>query len=255
MKTAMGVLGRPCHGACDVPTRGDLGALLFPLAGHHMQFVAKLSCDEPRPIFVLHCILANILSYVKAELNGFRLSVESNSFAANAANQAAYKGRDMFGSEPQASASVQERSTTRRPVKKRRKGTSRQQHGTSEGGKDALSFTPDDVPLSVRSAVYTSDERALGQVDGLSCVRRLPEGRVMMHVDSSGGVIGYEKVCWRSVAGVACSWQPCVADVPVCTVSTPLSDASGGSSALVHRHVQRRQGVRERQASRGSGGA
>ena len=76
---------------CVIPARCHASA-----PGHHVQYVAKLSCNEPGAVFVLHCILANIFRYVKAELNAFRLCVESNAFAANAAHQTAFQRRITF---------------------------------------------------------------------------------------------------------------------------------------------------------------
>ena len=150
-------------------------------------------------MFVLHCILGNIVAYVKAELVSFSDNLNRGMFVPNRDGQAAYIRRTELSIRPM----TQRSSAHETPTKRRRKGGARKHGGHDD---EAVgSFVPDDVPFSVRAAVYSADERALGRVDGLTAVRRLPEGRDMMLLDSSGHFLGYEKVR-KPVEGVA-GWQ------------------------------------------------
>ena len=162
-------------------------------------------------MFVLHCILGNISAYVKAELVSFSDSLNRGMFVPNRDGQAAYIRRNEISIR----SMTQRSSAHEPPAKRRRKGDARKRGGHDDEA--AGSFTPDDVPFSVRAAVYSADERALGQVDGLTAVQRLPEGRALMLLDSSGHFLGYEKVRkpvagvagWQARYSLAARWLPC----------------------------------------------
>ena len=159
-----------------------------------MQRVAKVDCSTADGMFVLHCLLSNVVTYLEAQLALIREAVLTNVKGLNRGHVAMWDRRpthSSWASKSNASSGT----------------TSRQAGGAGRSDGSPQAFTLDDVPDSVRMAVYASDERRLGGVAGLTHVRRVSEGRTEMLIDKSGRGLGYAPVrrgAWQTVCVCVC---------------------------------------------------
>ena len=128
-----------------------------------MQYVARVKCETPEAMFVVHSILLNIAAYVGEQIAAARATA--------------------FWRRSNVTVSMGRIMQSTRPSKPMSSGSSQ---GAAQGSPGATEWTADDVPLRVRRAVYTSDETELQRVDGLTGVHRVPEGELTMYSDSNG---------------------------------------------------------------------
>ena len=157
-------------------------------------------CDSLQAMFVLHCILHNIIAYlepqVEAAVATWRNFVLKDP-TQDAVPHDATIHSSMAGNAPRAHGTTAAQQTDA--------GTP----GLSPGGTQAASgarnaahrdWTPEDVPDEVQFAVSSSDERELRRVSGLTQVQRVPGGETEMYIDRSGRYLGMQPV--RAVASL-----------------------------------------------------
>ena len=125
-------------------------------------------------MFVAHCVLVNIATYVAQQVEHARASWRHGCFQLRDPDRDNIKHDVIiWPNEKSKQGAVGELSTTA-----------------------GSSWNPDDVPSDVRHAVYAADEQALGQVAGLTHVVRLPEGELLLRPHSSqSGRYLFDPVC------------------------------------------------------------
>ena len=146
-------------------------------AGHHAEWVARIDCSRPESVFILHCILLNMVAYVGKEL---------------AAARAAFGDFEL----------VLDKIPYARTWGKTVKRSGKSGGGTPGAHKAASSSLPEDgMPRAVRWAVYASDERELRLVDGMARVQRVPEGERVLYFDNETGGYRFQAVCVSVAVG------------------------------------------------------